>query len=100
MRLDRLAKGDVRQRRALQKLATATSTGTSDVNDSPFTGDIDGSNPDFTLPQVPAFGTLEVHRNGILQKQGSDYTLSAATVTFLPGNVPLPGDNLDFSYKA
>lgn len=101
MRIDRLAKTDARQRRALQRLAKSGTATRTPVNDGSFDGSIDGSNPSFTLPQIPAAGTLKVFKNGLLQKPGAsyDYTLSAATITFNAGNIPQSGDNIMVFYE-
>ena len=46
-------------------------------------GTVDGTNDDFVFDNTPATGTLQVFRNGLLQKITEDYTLSGATVTFV-----------------
>lgn len=63
-------------------------------------GTIDGSNRTFTLSGAPApASSLHVYRNGILQRVAVDFTLSGATVTFLPGALPQTGDILLASYR-
>jgi hypothetical protein len=66
------------------------------------TGAINGTNNVFTIPGVPAAGTLYVWRNGILQANGAppgDYTLSGTTIQFNSGSIPQPGDKLLVSYR-
>lgn len=63
-------------------------------------GVIDGVNRVFTLAGTPnPAKSLLVYRNGLLQKEGVDYTLSANAITFQPGSIPLPGDLLTASYR-
>ncbi len=63
-------------------------------------GAVDGLNDTFGLSVAPApAGSLLLHRNGLLQKQGIDYTISGDTVVFLPLSIPLPGDILLASYR-
>jgi hypothetical protein len=63
-------------------------------------GALDGSNTTFTLANapIPASG-LVLFRNGLLLRQGTDYTLSTRSVTFLTGATPQPGDLLLASYR-
>jgi hypothetical protein len=64
------------------------------------TGTIDGTNTTFTLSNTPApSASLLLFRNGLLQKAGVDYTLAGATVTFLVGSAPQPGDSVVASYR-
>ena len=63
-------------------------------------GTVDGTNAVFTLSDAPApAASLLLFRNGLLQKAGVDYTLAGATVTFLAGSKPQPGDLLLASYR-
>lgn len=63
-------------------------------------GNIDGSNTVFTLAGSPSPGSsLLLFRNGVLQKQGVDYSLSNNQITFLAGAVPSAGDVLAASYR-
>lgn len=63
-------------------------------------GAIDGINRTFTLGGSPSPTTsLHVYRNGILQRVTADFSLSGATVTFLPGSAPQPGDILLATYR-
>jgi hypothetical protein len=45
------------------------------------TGTIDGSNVTFTLAHTP-LSSVALYFNGIRQRQGPDYTVSGATITF------------------
>lgn len=68
-------------------------------SDSPQ-GALNGTNAEFLLAQEPNPGSsLLLWRNGVLQKQGVDYSLNSRTATFLAGNVPQAGDILQASYR-
>jgi hypothetical protein len=63
-------------------------------------GVINGVNTTFTLnfaPSPPA--SLVLIRNGLVMKQGVDYSLSGVAITFLPGSVPQTGDGLLAGYR-
>jgi hypothetical protein len=63
-------------------------------------GTLDGVNNTFTLantPNPPA--SVALFRNGVLLRQGTDYTLTASSLTFLIGAMPQPGDILVASYR-
>jgi len=63
-------------------------------------GTVDGANLAFTLTDKPVpASSLTVYRNGILQKQGLDYTVSSNTITFDAAAVPQAGDILLASYR-
>ncbi len=65
-------------------------------------GTINGTNNVFTIPGVPAAGSLYLWRNGMLMKQGpppGDYTLSGTTIQFNSGSIPQTGDTLLASYR-
>jgi len=63
-------------------------------------GAVDGSNTVFTLTGAPSPAlSLQLFRNGILQKAGMDYTLSGASVTFLRGAVPQSGHVIQTYYR-
>lgn len=54
----------------------------------------------FTLAQAPnPANTLLLYRNGLLQSEVVDYTISGRNVTFLSGSIPQVGDVLRASYK-
>ena len=63
-------------------------------------GTINGSNATFTLANSPspAF-SLELYRNGILEKANLDYTLSNNGVTFATASTPQTGDSLLCFYR-
>jgi hypothetical protein len=63
-------------------------------------GTPDGSNALFVLANVPnPSASLALSRNGLLLRQGGDYTLSANNITFQTGAVPQPTDILAASYR-
>jgi hypothetical protein len=65
------------------------------------TGSIDGVNATFTLattPDPPA--SLELTKNGVVQKPGIDFTLSGPTIMFLAGAIPQTGDVLLAWYRS
>jgi hypothetical protein len=63
-------------------------------------GVVDGANASFTIASTPApVGSLHLFRNGILQKVGFDYILSASTIVFFVAATPQPGDTLLASYR-
>lgn len=74
--------------------------GPSFVDGDTITGIVDGSNSSFTLSAAPnPTGSLVFYRNGILQKQGVDFTLNNSSILFLPASTPQPGDTLLASYR-
>jgi hypothetical protein len=63
-------------------------------------GTIDGVNRDFLLAAAPnPAASTQVYRNGLLQRQGADYTLVNNTITFAVGAEPQPGDILLAAYR-
>jgi len=63
-------------------------------------GAVNGSNTTFTLANTPgAAQALTLYRNGILQANGTDYTLSGQTVTFGSHSVPQTGDIVVAYYR-
>ena len=61
---------------------------------------VDGTNGTFTLASTPSpASSLVLYRNGIAQKPAVDYTLTGATVPFLTGAIPQPGDTLLAWYR-
>ncbi|MBV8732774.1 MAG: hypothetical protein JO336_23430 [Acidobacteriia bacterium] len=64
-------------------------------------GIVDGSNNLFALSAVPNPATsLYMYRNGLLEQQGTDYTLvNGNLVQFAPGTTPQPGDTLLAHYR-
>jgi hypothetical protein len=70
------------------------------VDNSVPAGTLNGANTVFTLPSTPNPAlSLNLYLNGMLMEAGSDYTLAAATVTFINGVVPGAGDALLASYR-
>jgi len=63
-------------------------------------GVVNGSNTAFTLANVPnPPASLALFRNGLLQRQGGDYTLVSNAITFLTGAVPQTNDVLAAFYR-
>jgi hypothetical protein len=63
-------------------------------------GTLNGVNTIFTLAAAPSPAiSLALFRNGQLEAAGSDYTLSGATITFLPGAIPQSTDLLQAYYN-
>jgi hypothetical protein len=70
------------------------------VDDEVPVGVIDGANGTFTLANTPnPAASLVLFRNGVEQKPTVDYTLTGATVQFLAGAIPQPGDTLLAWYR-
>lgn len=62
-------------------------------------GTVDGTNNTFTLLNPPSGSNLALYRNGLYMSANFDYTLSGNTITFVPGGVPQPGDQLIANYR-
>lgn len=63
-------------------------------------GVVDGANTSFVLVGTPTPAqSLILFRNGMLQKQGFDYSLSGSSLQFLAGAGPQPGDTLMAWYR-
>ena len=63
-------------------------------------GAVNGSNAVFTLASAPSpAGSLALYRNGLFQRQGADYQISANTITFFLASVPQTGDLLVANYR-
>jgi hypothetical protein len=63
-------------------------------------GAINSSNRVYTLAFAPSpASSLELYRNGLLQQQNLDYTLSGSTLTFGIAETPQTGDLLAASYR-
>jgi hypothetical protein len=66
-------------------------------NETP-SGAINGVNVTFTLLAAPApAASLELYQNGMLQRQGTEYTLSGNTITMTVA--PITGDTLAAFYR-
>jgi hypothetical protein len=75
-------------------------TGAGFIDGEEPAGLINGSNLTFTLGQIPApSSSVQLFRNGILQKQGADYTVSGNTITFANPSVPQTGDLVQATYR-
>ena len=75
-------------------------TGATFVDAETPGGTLDGANATFTLagtPNPPA--SLNLTRNGLIQKPGVDYTLSGSTITFTLAATPLATDTLLAWYR-
>lgn len=80
--------------------APAGSSGPTFVDGVVPTGALDGTNAAFALPSAPSPATsLQVFRNGVLQKAGAQFTLSGAVITFNASWIPQAGDDLTASYR-
>jgi hypothetical protein len=92
------AAGDTLQ--AWYRLASA-GTDTIQFSESEVpAGAVDGFNAIFTLQSAPLpASSLQLFRNGLLQKAGLDYSVAGSTVTFVPAAVPQPEDVLQASYR-
>jgi hypothetical protein len=63
-------------------------------------GAVDGANVSFTIANAPQpAASLHLFRNGLLQRLGTDFTLSGATITFLTASTPQAGDTILASYR-
>lgn len=64
-------------------------------------GAIDGVNTVFTLSPAPSPPeSLTLTRNGLVQKAGTDFTVSGGTITFVAAATPQAGDTLLAWYRA
>ena len=77
--------------------ATSSSSSSSFVYNEVPSGTVNSSNDTFTLANTPETNTLQLFRNGVLQKETEDYTLSTATITFV--TPPTTGSILLASYQ-
>ena len=77
--------------------ATSSSSSSSFVYNEVPSGTVNSSNDTFTLANTPETNTLQLFRNGLLQKETEDYTLSTATITFV--TPPTTGSILLASYQ-
>jgi hypothetical protein len=63
-------------------------------------GLLNGSNQSFALSSAPTpASSLSLVWNGLVLKNGTDYTLSGVTITFINGVIPQSGDTLMASYR-
>ena len=85
---------------------TSTPCGTGSGSSPVFTdgeapaGAVDGANITYNLAAVPNPATsLALFRNGIIQKQGLDYSLNGGTITFVSAATPQSNDILLANYR-
>jgi hypothetical protein len=77
-----------------------SSTSTTFIDNETPQGTINGSNASFVLANVPnPSASLALFRNGLLESQGVDYTLSTNAITFLTASIPQTNDILLASYR-
>jgi hypothetical protein len=63
-------------------------------------GIIDGINTVFqTSVAANPTGSMLLYLNGMLQRPGTEYTLTGRTITFAPGNAPRQGDSVTAWYR-
>jgi len=63
-------------------------------------GAVNGLNATFTLAGAPSpAASLHLFRNGLLMKEGFDYTINGATISFVAASIPQSGDTLLASYR-
>jgi hypothetical protein len=63
-------------------------------------GLVNGSNATYTLLFAPSPGSsLTLFRNGLLMRQGTDYTISTNIITFFVASTPQPGDVITANYR-
>jgi hypothetical protein len=80
--------------------ATGGGTGPVFVDAETPAGAVDGSNGSFTLTGSPSpAASLQLFRNGILQKATVDFTLSGSSITFAGGSIPQSGDVIQTYYR-
>jgi hypothetical protein len=84
---------------AFYRVPGGTSTPIFSDQETPL-GTINGVNAVFTIGAAPSpVASLMIFRNGVLKRQGIDYTVSSATVTFVAGQIPQTGDSLTANYR-
>lgn len=85
----------------LNNLGLASSTTNAVFVDAEIpTGTLNGTNTSFTLANPPSpGGSLTLYRNGLVQLNNVDFTLSGGTITFTAGSIPQAGDILQAYYR-
>jgi hypothetical protein len=74
--------------------------GLSFVDQETPAGTVNGVNATFTLAQAPTpASSLHLYLNGVRLRQGTDYTLSGTTITYVAGSVPQTGDTHHADYR-
>lgn len=77
-----------------------TNPATTFVDGETPAGSINGTNAAFTLAFAPnPVNSLQLFNNGILMRQGADYTLSGSVITFVSAAIPQSNDMLTASYR-
>jgi hypothetical protein len=85
----------------IDNLGLATSTTNAIFVDAETpTGTANGTNASFTLANPPSpGGSLTLYRNGLVQSNNIDFTLSGSTITFNAASIPRTGDILQAYYR-
>jgi len=80
------------------RIIAGSVAGKFDVSREEPTGDIDGTNADFTLASTPDTGSEHVWLNGQLQQEGTDkdYTIATKVISFV--DAPETGARIVVSY--
>ena len=79
---------------------SGTGSGTTFTDGEVPAGAINSANTTFTLAASPdPAASLALYRNGIIQKQGLDYSLSGTAIAFVSAATPQTGDVLIASYR-
>ena len=85
---------------SLTSTATPPAAGPTFFDGEVPQGAVNGNNAIFNLANTPnPVSSLSLFRNGVLQKAGSDFSLSGSTVTFMTASVPQTGDLIQASYR-
>ena len=86
---DELSRADHRHGLSSGRLFAAGETPTGAISGT--TGS-DG-NAAFTLANTPATGSLQLFMTGVLQLQGTDYTLAGNAITYVAPKIPITGND-------
>ncbi len=79
---------------------TSGSTNANFVDGEIPGGTLNGTNTVFTLANTPAISTdVTLYRNGVLQMNGTDFTMSGSTITFASSEAPQSADELVAYYR-
>ncbi len=80
--------------------SSSSGSGPTFVDGEIPTGSLNGINPTFQLGNVPIPATsVYLYRNGLLMRQGTDFSLSNSTIAFVGASLPQPNDILLASYR-
>jgi hypothetical protein len=81
-------------------VSSGTSVAAAFVDGETPSGIANGANLTFSLNQAPSPAiSLSLYRNGIMLRQGLDFTLSGSSVAFVAGAIPQTGDVLMAFYR-